>query len=371
MNPNPNSLWVELGARRYQIVVGRGVLDDFISKREQELSSGIRGAVVIDQGVIDACPEFCDRVTGPLPSLVLPAGEETKSVDHLSVVWNFLADSKIDRSGFVLALGGGVIGDLTGYAAATYLRGISFYQMPSTLLAMVDSSVGGKTGINLPAGKNLVGSFHQPSGVWSDLELLDSLPAKEFSSGMAEVIKYGLLGDRSLFDDLLAMSPPLDCASSRLGEIIYRCCGNKAATVEGDERETAGSDGGRALLNLGHTFGHAIEKVAGYGEYLHGEAVAVGLVCAWRLSRSLGHLQEFEEQRLLDALETYELPTRLKEPLAMDRLMDAMRSDKKVDRGNLRFVLLEEIGQAYQGEVSDLDLVEQAWESVGARKIGN
>ena len=179
------------------------------------------------------------------------------------------------------------MGDLAGFAAASFLRGISFHQVPTTLLAMVDSSVGGKTGINLEAGKNLIGAFHQPEAVWADLELLSTLPPREFSAGMAEVVKYGMLGDRDFFHLLTNRETPFSPTSDDLPELIYRCCAIKARIVQEDERETTTLGKGRALLNLGHTFGHAIEKVAGYGSYLHGEAVSVGLLCALRLSQAL------------------------------------------------------------------------------------
>src|SRR6185295_4410937 len=196
-------------------------------------------------------------------------------------------EAKLDRGGVLFAVGGGVIGDLGGFAAAAWLRGIEYYQVPTTLLAMVDSSVGGKTGINLASGKNLVGAFHQPRAVFISTGLLSTLPPREFAAGMAEVIKYGLLGDAPLFAQL--EEAPLTIANARLAAVVRQCCALKARIVEADERETA-KEGGRALLNLGHTFGHAIENVAGYGEYLHGEAVAIGLCAAARLSQKLGYI---------------------------------------------------------------------------------
>ena len=215
---------------------------------------------------------------------------------ELARAWDFLAGNGLARDGAVFAIGGGVIGDLAGFAAASYQRGVDFYQIPTTLLAMVDSSVGGKTGINLAAGKNLVGSFHQPTAVWADTELLATLPAREFAAGMAEVIKHGLLADADLFG-LLEQNAPLAWDHPLLAPVIRRCVEIKASVVAGDERETS-AQGGRALLNLGHTFGHAVEAVAGYGTYVHGEAVAIGLVMAARLSAELKHCTEAQAEAI-------------------------------------------------------------------------
>lgn len=361
-----HDLTVELGARSYPIRIGRNLLSDLSDHRERERGIGRSCAALVDEGMLGAQPEFCQEMFAELPLLAVPSGEGSKSADRLAQAWNFLASAKIDRSGFIWAVGGGVVGDLAGCAAATYLRGISFQQIPTTLLAMVDSSVGGKTGINLSAGKNLVGVFHQPEGVWIDLNLLDSLPPREFASGMAEVVKYGMLGDRSLFEDLVARKEPLSPKSEELAQYVFRCCSQKAEIVRLDEQETAQGEGGRALLNLGHTFAHAIEATAGYGEYLHGEAVSIGLVCALRLSQAGGECSGFDENELLRLLQSYHLPICLREPLQRSSLRQAMQLDKKVDRGVLRFVLMREIGNAYRtGAVSERD-VDQVWESVGA-----
>jgi 3-dehydroquinate synthase len=263
----------------------------------------------------------------------------------------------------VIALGGGVIGDLAGFVAATYLRGIAFVQVPTTLLAMVDSSVGGKTGVNLPEGKNLVGAFHQPKLVVADLDTLATLPAREFSAGMAEVIKAGLLGDAELFARL--ERAPLKVASADLLAVIRGCCALKARVVEADEFERAG-DGGRALLNLGHTFGHAIEQVTGYGAYLHGEAIGIGLAAAARLSEKLGFIGAAEVARVEKAVEAHGLPIRLRTPLPLEALMAAMARDKKVRAGRLRFVVLKSIGVAITRDQVDAALAEAAFREVGA-----
>ena len=231
---------------------------------------------------------------------------------------------------------------------------------------MVDSAVGGKTGINLDEGKNLVGSFHQPESVWADLDVLRTLPEREFSAGMAEVIKYGMLGDKELLLKLLSLKTKLDFGSSDLHDFVRCCCVNKAKIVQSDERETGIESGGRALLNLGHTFAHAIEAVAGYGSYLHGEAVGVGLVCALRLSHLLGYCQDFVEERLISLLLSYRLPVKLGAPLSIDRLNHVMRSDKKVSRGVLRFVVMRKVGDAFCTEKPEIEQVNQVWRSVGA-----
>jgi 3-dehydroquinate synthase len=300
---------------------------------------------------------------GEAPVLVVEPGETAKSVAGIGRAWDFLAENKVDRGGAVFAVGGGVIGDLGGFAAASWLRGIDYYQVPTTLLAMVDSSVGGKTGINITAGKNLVGAFHQPRGVFISTRLLTTLPAREFAAGMAEVIKYGLLGDPALFAQLEAT--PLTVSSEALPAVIRRCCEIKARIVEADERELA-KEGGRALLNLGHTFGHAIENAAGYGEYLHGEAVAIGLCAAARLSQKLGYIGAGEVARVERAVTAHRLPVRLRAWLAYADLHAAMTRDKKVRAGGLRFVVLKKLGEAATQADVAAELVEAAFREVGA-----
>lgn len=299
-----------------------------------------------------------------LPLWVVPAGEKSKSIAALGEVCEFLAASQIDRGGIVVALGGGVVGDLAGFAAAAYLRGIDFWQVPTTLLAMVDSAVGGKTGINLAAGKNLVGAFHQPRVVFCDMASLDTLPPREFAAGMAEVIKYGLLGDSELLATLEG-DQPLTPHDPRLAGIVRRCCAIKAEIVQADERETAPS-GGRALLNLGHTFAHAIEAVAGYGEYLHGEAVGVGLVAAARLSEKIGLISAADVERVQALVEAHALPSRLRQALPRVALLEAMRRDKKVRQGQLRFVVLESLGRAVTRDDIDAELANEVWRELGA-----
>ena len=357
------SLRVNLGERSYDLFFGSGLTGSIRARVDELRAAGRKVALVTDANLAATQGAALDALAGDVPRLVLPAGEGTKCVRELGRVWSFLAENRLDRSSQLIAVGGGVIGDLAGFAAASYLRGIPFIQVPTTLLAMVDSSVGGKTGINLDAGKNLVGAFHQPAAVYIDTALLATLPAREFAAGMAEVIKYGLLGDAELFARL--ERAPLTLASGDLAEVVRRCCATKARIVEADERETA-AEGGRALLNLGHTFGHAIEQVTGYGAYLHGEAVAVGLCAAARLSQKLGYIDAGEVARVEAVVAAHALPTRLREPLALPGLVAAMARDKKVRAGGLRFVVLKALGDsATQGGI-DPALAEAAFREVGA-----
>jgi 3-dehydroquinate synthase len=358
-------LRVGLGERSYELFVGRKLSGDIRGMVESLSESNRRFVVLADEQVATHQATFLSDAFGDCSRLELPSGETTKSLEKLGLVLDFLAGSKLDRSACVFVVGGGVTGDLGGFAAASFLRGIDFVQVPTTLLAMVDSSVGGKTGINLSAGKNLVGAFHQPRAVFADVDLLASLPPREFAAGMAEVIKYGLLGDRELYG-LLLKSETLTATSPEIEDIINRCCQNKARIVEGDERETDSGLGGRALLNLGHTFAHAIESVAGYGKYLHGEAVAIGMVCALRLSEKLeflelGHGPEFEALLVRQGL-----PLVLRAPLALKPLLNVMHSDKKVKGGMLRFVVMDAIGVSRVAEEVPLSLVEDTWRTIGA-----
>ncbi len=361
-------LTVELGERSYPIFI----LPDWDAYAE----------AIAEHAEITSPPTvICDTNTGQYAGdggllIELDAGEKTKSFAQLEKIHEEMALHRIDRGGKIIAVGGGVIGDLAGFAAATYLRGIDFYQVPTTLLAMVDSSVGGKTGINLSAGKNLVGAFWQPKAVFICTEFLKTLPPREFSAGMAEVIKYGMLYDRALFDQLVALEQPLSWDHPELPGVIRRCCEIKAEVVKADEKETA-TNGGRALLNLGHTFAHAIENVAGYGTYLHGEAVGIGLVMAAELSLKLTaegragfQFTQADVDAARELVARYGLPTSLKDTLDgnpppkldIDALMDAMRRDKKVRAGKLRFVAMETLGTAVTVDDVDEALIEKLWQ---------
>jgi len=336
-------LAVELGERRYPIRIGRGLLGDAAALAAQV--PGRHALVLSDANV---APHYLAPVQAALAgkqvkALVLPPGEQEKTLARFGDVMQALAELGASRDATVLALGGGVVGDLAGFAAACWMRGVRFVQLPTTLLAMVDSSVGGKTAVDLPEGKNLVGAFHQPAAVLADTATLDTLPARELRAGLAEVVKYGALGDAAFFswledqaDALLARDP------EALAEAIARCCAHKAGIVARDETE----QGERMLLNLGHTFGHAIETEQGYGGLLHGEAVAVGMVLAARLSSELGRAPWTDAARLASLLERLGLPTALPAGLAAPALLDRMRLDKKAVSGQLRLVLWRGLGQA-------------------------
>ena len=357
-----DSLQVNLGNRSYPIHFGCELTERVRADLASLMAAGRKVAIITDEVVANAQSDVLSAISPGAQVCLVPGGETAKSAYQLAEVWDFLAEMKMDRGGVVVAFGGGVVGDLAGYAAASYLRGVDFVQIPTTLLAMVDSSVGGKTGINLQAGKNLVGAFHQPQAVYVMTNLLKTLPDREFAAGMGEVIKYGLLGDASLFDELEAST--LTVKSPELAAVVRRCCAAKARIVEDDEFETAAT-GGRALLNLGHTFAHAIEKVAGYSVYLHGEAVGIGLAAAARLSRDLQLVGAAEVARVDAVVAAHDLPARLREPIDLAALMTAMARDKKVRAGQLRFVVMDAIGHASTRDDVPVDLVESVWREIG------
>ncbi|HEV8073278.1 MAG TPA: 3-dehydroquinate synthase [Opitutaceae bacterium] len=357
------ALTVNLGERSYPISFGSDLATEVRAKVAALISAGRSVAVLTDQNLIDHQFGALHEMFPDLPMHIVAPGETTKSLTEFGRVLDFLATQRMERTGALFTVGGGVIGDLGGFAAASYLRGIDYFQVPTTLLAMVDSSVGGKTGINLPTGKNLVGAFHQPRGVFISTQLLATLPPREFSAGMAEVIKYGLLGDAALFTQL--EHTPLSAASPSLAAIIHRCCSLKGRIVELDERERA-KDGGRALLNLGHTFGHAIEQVTGYGTYLHGEAVAIGLCAAARLSQKLEYISAADVKRIEAVVAAHALPLRLRTPLPLTGLVEAMRRDKKARAGLPRFIVLKKIGSAITQDSVPPALVETSFREVGA-----
>jgi 3-dehydroquinate synthase len=357
------TLTVNLGARSYPLRFGADLSADVRDEVRKLREAGRKVAALTDRHLAALQAGALAVMLGDVPVLAVEPGEDSKSLAGLGRVLDFLAANGLDRGGVLFVLGGGVIGDLGGFAAASYLRGIDFQQVPTTLLAMVDSSVGGKTGINLKAGKNLVGAFHQPRGVFISTHLLATLPPREFAAGMAEVIKYGLLGDPELFAQL--EQAPLTMASSSLGAVIRRCCAIKARLVEADEYERA-KEGGRALLNLGHTFGHAIEQVAGYGSYLHGEAVAIGLCAAARLSQKLGYISVADIARVEAVVAAHALPVRLREPLPLAALTAAMARDKKVRSGLPRFIVLRRLGEAATQDGIVPELAEAAFREAGA-----
>jgi 3-dehydroquinate synthase len=370
-NSKVETLHVRTKEHSYPIHLGWGLDGSLLDFLRQANVEGRPLVAAADATVLRLHRERLASLFGAMPVFEIPSGEPSKSFSILAGLLSFMSHHRLDRSGCLLAIGGGVTGDLAGFAAATYLRGIEFVQIPTTLLAMVDSSVGGKTGINLPEGKNLVGAFHQPVAVFADLEFLKTLPEREFAAGMGEVLKYALLGDVDFYTALGSMNPPPHPGHPELPGIVRRCCEMKAAIVQADEKETA-TNGGRALLNLGHTFAHAIEAVAGYGVYLHGEAVAIGLSMASALSaitpqRPGQHTFAKEDSRHIDSLlRRFHLPTRLRASLPVEALMAAMSRDKKVRAGKLRFVLMSCPGQAFTSESVDQDLIRRLWVEFGA-----
>jgi len=345
---------VALAERGYDIIIGRDVLGS-LGQRIASLRPGARTAVVTDRSVARHWLEKTEAVLAQAgiasARIIVEEGEGSKSYATLEKVSEALIAAKIERNDLVVALGGGVVGDLTGFAAAILRRGVDFVQVPTTLLAQVDSSVGGKTGINSPQGKNLIGAFHQPVLVIADTAVLDTLPPRQFRAGYAEVAKYGVLGDAAFFGWLENNHADIFKGGAAREHAIATSCRAKAAIVARDERET----GDRALLNLGHTFGHALEAVTGFSDRLfHGEGVAIGMVLAAEFSASLGMIPSLEAVRIERHLAEAGLPTHLKdiagfaqEGLAdADTLMALMAQDKKVRRGKLTFILLEAIGRA-------------------------
>ena len=332
---------VELGDRTYPIYIGSGLLagGDLLRKHVP----GNTALVVTNETV---APLYLDRVVAALSEggeirvevVILPDGEEHKSMDVLMKVFDKALDARLDRQTTFVALGGGVIGDMTGFAAASYQRGVHFVQIPTTVMAMVDSSVGGKTGVNHPAGKNMIGAFYQPRCVLIDTDTLSTLPDREYASGMAEVVKYGLIRDADFFE---WQERNVDALMARDGDVVVRAiersCVNKAEVVALDEKE----GGVRATLNLGHTFGHAIETGIGYGEWLHGEAVSVGMVMAADMSERLGWTDESIARRTLDLLKKFNLPVDVPECMTVETFEKLMAVDKKAANGKLRLILLK------------------------------
>jgi len=342
---------VALGNRSYSIFVGSGLLSA-LGRLCAEQGLGRRCAVVSDDCVarLYAKPVLAAlRCAGFEPLLIcVPHGETSKSLKMIQAGCDQLAAHRLERKSFIVALGGGVVGDVAGFMAAIYLRGIPFVQAPTTLLAQVDSSVGGKVGVNLEAGKNLAGAFHQPRFVLCDLRTLNSLPIREFRAGLAEVIKYGIISDAPLFARLERDLPRLLRRDAGvLGEVVARCCELKAEVVRQDETET----GVRAILNFGHTIGHAIENISGYGRYLHGEAISIGQVAAAKLSVELTGLPAEDAARIEALFLRAGLPAaiRLSAP-ARARLLAAMQLDKKVSGGEVKFVLARAIGRVESGQ---------------------
>jgi 3-dehydroquinate synthase len=338
------TLRVELGERAYPIHIGEGLLHD-AGLIVPHL--GQHRVVIVTNTTV--APLYLQQLSEALRaeevqsiSIVLADGEQYKDWATLNKIYDALIAGHCDRKTALIALGGGVVGDLAGFAAATYMRGIPFIQVPTTLLAQVDSSIGGKTGINHPLGKNMIGAFYQPRLVLADTAALKSLPPRELSAGLAEVIKHGLVRDAAFVAWLEQnVEKLLECDAQALAHAVRRCCEIKAAVVAEDEREA----GVRALLNFGHTFGHAIESGLGYGKWLHGEAVAAGMAMAADLSRRLGYIAQADVERILALLKRAKLPT-VQPGIAPGRMLELMAADKKAEAGKLHFILLDRIGAA-------------------------
>lgn len=348
------TLHVELGERRYPIHIGSGLLG-----KTEWLRPWISGQQVLVITNETVAPLYLEPVQAALHGLrhavvVLPDGERYKTLETLNTIWSALLQQRFDRHCTVLALGGGVIGDSAGFAAACYQRGVPFIQIPTTLLAQVDSSVGGKTAVNHALGKNMIGAFYQPQCVIADTDTLRTLPDRELSAGLAEVIKYGLLGDAAFLHWLQGnLEALLNRDAAALSTAIEISCRNKAKIVAADERET----GERALLNLGHTFGHAIETGVGYGQWLHGEAVAVGMLMAADLSARLGWLAQSQVEQVRHLLERARLPLQPPPELSSADFLRLMAVDKKVQDGQLRLILLRELGHAVIASAVDSQLL--------------
>jgi len=349
-----NTLVVDLGDRSYPIKIGRRLFT-----KPALLTEHIHGRQVMIVSNTTVAPLYLDAVTGMLAdfnvqSVILPDGEEYKTLDTLNSIFTALLENRFNRGCTLVALGGGVVGDITGFAAASYQRGVAFVQIPTTLLAQVDSSVGGKTGVNHPLGKNMIGAFHQPNCVLIDTDTLDTLDDRQLAAGLAEVIKYGLIRDNGFFSWLEQNMTALKARDKQaLAYAIERSCALKAEIVAADERES----GQRALLNLGHTFGHAIETGTGYGNWLHGEAVAAGMLMAANLSARHGWLSDAAVVRTAALLQQAGLPTSPPAEMDADRFMDLMAIDKKAVDGGLRLVLLKDIGDALVTGDFDQDLL--------------
>lgn len=349
---------VTLGDRSYEILIGAG-LSASLGARCKALDVGKKCVVVTDTHV---GPRYADKAVASLKAagfdtnvVMVPAGEAAKSLKVVARCYDAFAKQRLERKSLVVALGGGCVGDLAGFVAASYLRGLPFVQVPTTLLAQVDSSVGGKTGINIAAGKNLVGAFHQPLLVLCDLETLKTLTDREYRAGLAEIIKYGIIKDPALFKRLEKSLPKLVARDpAELLAVVTRSCEIKAEIVTGDETENAH----RACLNFGHTIGHAIENTAGYGRYLHGEAISIGQVAAAHLSAKFAGLPETEVERIRQLFLQAGLPVTYKtRPETRTRLFTAMQHDKKVHGGEIKFVLARKLGEVELARtVADADI---------------
>lgn len=355
---DPTSISLALKNDQYKVLVGNNLIIQTAELiHEHSPVRGKRAMIVTDSNV---GPLYADIVQNSLTDhgidsfvITVPAGEASKNMDQVAEICREMLRAGLDRKSFLVALGGGVVGDLAGFAASIFQRGIPCVQIPTTIVSQVDSSVGGKTGVNTPEGKNLIGSFHQPRLVLADVETLDTLAEREFNEGFAEIIKHAAIRDASLLD----LVEKKDEIRDHLVELVSLNVAIKAAVVEEDERETTGT---RALLNFGHTIGHGIEAAGGYGRFLHGEAISLGLVAAVRLSEKRSGLDAVSAQRILNVLAAYELPTLLENDISEESVLEALQRDKKFEDGEIRFVLLDALGSAFvSSEITTADLREE------------
>lgn len=352
MPSNKISAKIDLKDNAYEVIVSKGILNDcgnYISN----LEIGNKCAIISDSNV---APLYASKVSESLANnnikselIVVDAGESSKSLESVEKICRKMIKTGHDRHVFVIALGGGVIGDLAGLVASVFYRGVPFIQIPTTIVSQVDSAVGGKTGVNTPEGKNLIGSFYHPKIVITDTLTLSSLPEREFNEGFAEVIKHAAIRDKSMFEDIMSVE-----GYENLDELILRNVEIKARIVEQDEKELSGL---RAHLNYGHTIGHAIETAGGYGKFLHGEAISLGLIAANKISSQKSNLSDLENEIIIKALKKFNLPTQLDNSVSTQSLIDIMKSDKKFKNGKIRFVILNKLGEAELSEdVSEDDI---------------
>ena len=352
MSSNKISAKIDLKDNAYEVIVSKGILNDcgnYISN----LEIGNKCAIISDSNV---APLYASKVSESLANnnikselIVVDAGESSKSLESVEKICRTMIKTGHDRHVFVIALGGGVIGDLAGLVASVFYRGVPFIQIPTTIVSQVDSAVGGKTGVNTPEGKNLIGSFYHPKIVITDTLTLSSLPEREFNEGFAEVIKHAAIRDKSMFEDIMSVE-----GYENLDELILRNVEIKARIVEQDEKELSGL---RAHLNYGHTIGHAIETAGGYGKFLHGEAISLGLIAANKISSQKSNLLDSENEIIIKALKKFNLPTQLDDSVSTQSLIDIMKSDKKFKNGKIRFVILNKLGEAELSEdVSEDDI---------------
>lgn len=358
---------VKLPEKSYPIVIGNGVRHNLsvylFERRRQGISLGNKVLVISNPTVFDhygqSIVKSLEEARFSVAIHLLPDGEKYKTLSSIETLYNLALENRLERNSTLIALGGGVIGDMTGFAAATWLRGINFVQIPTSLLSMVDASIGGKTGVNHPKGKNLIGAFYQPRLVLIDPEVLQTLPGREFGSGMAEIIKYGVIWDQQLFEQLeqvQSFQAYTDCPPDWLMTVIIKACQAKAAIVSQDEREA----NLRALLNYGHTIGHVLESLTEYSYYTHGEAVALGMIIAGCLATRLGWWSRESEQRQLQLIKKANLPTQIPATLKVSAILDGLILDKKVKNGRINFILPTDIGQAKITDQVSSDFIEQA-----------